>query len=174
MQSKLNNIILVGPMGSGKTTIGKGLSEVLSLDFFDSDHEIEARAGAEIAWIFDVEGEVGFRDREEQVIDDLSQMQGIVMATGGGAVLREINRQNLAARGLVFHLDSSLEKLYARTHKDKKRPLLQSADPRKVLKDLKEKRAPLYQEIEDYRISTDRQNATAVVRQIMRQINKRK
>ena len=96
------------------------------------------------------------------------------MATGGGAVLRESNRQNLAARGIVFHLDSSLEKLYARTHKDKKRPLLQSADPRKVLKDLKAKRAPLYQEIEDFRISTDRQNASAVVRQIMRHLDKQR
>ena len=168
------NIFLVGLMAVGKSTVGRQLAAALDRPFFDSDHEIEKRAGAEIAWIFDVEGEVGFRDREEQVIDDLSQMQSIVMATGGGAVLREVNRQNLASRGMVFHLDSSLEKLYARTHKDKKRPLLQSADPRKVLKDLKEKRAPLYQEIEDYRISTDRQNATAVVRQIMRQINKRK
>ena len=102
------NIFLVGLMAVGKSTVGRQLAEVLNRPFFDSDHEIETRAGAEIAWIFDVEGEVGFRDREEQVIDDLSQMQGIVMATGGGAVLREINRQNLASRGTVFHLDLSL------------------------------------------------------------------
>ena len=108
------------------------------------------------------------------MLQELCQRSSIVLATGGGAVLRETNRKNLASRGTVFHLDSSLEKLYARTHKDKKRPLLQSEDPRKVLKDLKEKRAPLYQEVEDYRISTDRQNATAVVRQIMRHLEKRK
>ena len=168
------NIFLVGLMAVGKSTVGRQLAEALDRPFFDSDQEIEKRAGAEIAWIFDVEGEAGFRDREEQIIDDLSQMEGIVMATGGGAVLRESNRQNLAARGIVFHLDSSLEKLYARTHKDKKRPLLQSADPRKVLKDLKAKRASLYQEIEDFRISTDRQNASAVVRQIMRHLDKQR
>lgn len=168
------NIFLVGLMAVGKSTVGRQLAEALDRPFFDSDQEIEKRAGAEIAWIFDVEGEAGFRDREEQIIDDLSQMEGIVMATGGGAVLRESNRQNLAARGIVFHLDSSLEKLYARTHKDKKRPLLQSADPRKVLKDLKAKRAPLYQEIEDFRISTDRQNASAVVLQIMRHLDKQR
>ena len=144
------NIFLVGLMAVGKSTVGRQLAEALDRPFFDSDQEIEKRAGAEIAWIFDVEGEAGFRDREEQIIDDLSQMEGIVMATGGGAVLRESNRQNLAARGIVFHLDSSLEKLYAR------------------------KRAPLYQEIADFRISTDRQNASAVVRQIMRHLDKQR
>jgi shikimate kinase len=167
------NIFLVGLMAVGKSTVGRQLAEALGQPFFDSDHEIEKRAGAEIAWIFDVEGEAGFRDREEQIIDDLSQMKGIVMATGGGAVLRDSNRRNLAARGMVFHLDSSLEKLYARTHKDKKRPLLQSTDPHKVLRDLKTKRAPLYEEIEDHCISTDRQNAASVVRQILRILDKK-
>ena len=119
------NIFLVGLMAVGKSTVGKTLADTLEMPFFDSDHEIEARAGAEVSWIFDVEGETGFRDREEHVIDELSQMDGVVVATGGGAVKRSINRFHLASRGVVIHLDCPLRRLLARTRNDKKRPLLQ-------------------------------------------------
>lgn len=118
------NIFLVGLMAVGKTTIGRLLADAINWHFVDSDHVIEERAGADIPWIFDVEGEAGFRDREQAVISELSQSSGLVLATGGGAVLRIENRQALAANGVVVHLDSSLEHLVARTRKDKNRPLL--------------------------------------------------
>ncbi len=118
------NIFLVGLMAVGKTTIGRLLADAIHWHFVDSDHVIEERAGADIPWIFDVEGEAGFRDREQSVIAELSQSSGLVLATGGGAVLRVENRQMLAANGVVVHLDSSLEHLVARTRKDKNRPLL--------------------------------------------------
>lgn len=118
------NIFLVGLMAVGKTTIGRLLADAINWHFVDSDHVIEERAGADIPWIFDVEGEAGFRDREQAVIAELSQSSGLVLATGGGAVLRIENRQALAANGVVVHLDSSLEHLVARTRKDKNRPLL--------------------------------------------------
>ena len=119
------NIYLVGLMAVGKSTVGRLLAEALHLPFYDTDEEIEARAGAEVAWIFDVEGEEGFRDREEQVIDELTQLDGAVLATGGGAIKREANRRHLAGRGIVIHLDCTLKRLLVRTRKDKKRPLLQ-------------------------------------------------
>ena len=109
-------------MAVGKSTIGRVLAQSLGREFFDSDQVIEERAGAPIAWIFDVEGEQGFRDREQAVIDELTRKEGIVMATGGGAVLRETNRNALAGRGCVVHLDSSVERLVERTCRDKKRP----------------------------------------------------
>lgn len=115
------NIFLVGPMGVGKTTIGRSLAKELSLEFIDSDQEIEERAGADISWIFDVEGEEGFRDRESQVIDDLTQRSRILLATGGGSILREINRQRLSSRGVVIFLDTSLELQIKRTQRDRKR-----------------------------------------------------
>lgn len=118
------NIFLVGLMAVGKTTIGRLLADAINWQFVDSDHVIEERAGADIPWIFDVEGEVGFRDREQAVIAELSQTSGLVLATGGGAVLRVENRQALATNGVVVHLDSSLDHLVARTRKDKNRPLL--------------------------------------------------
>ena len=131
------NVFLIGLMAVGKSTVGRRLASTLDRQFVDSDDEIERRAGAAISWIFDVEGEEGFRDREQQVIDDLSQRQGIVLATGGGAVLREINRQRLSQRGVVVHLHSPLKRLLARTKNDRNRPLLQTANPKKVLKILR-------------------------------------
>ena len=112
------NIFLVGLMAVGKSTVGRQLADALAMPFFDADQEVERRAGAEISWIFDVEGEQGFRDREATVIDDLTQRQGIVLATGGGAILREENRRHLAERGIVIHLDSPIEKIIARTRRD--------------------------------------------------------
>lgn len=161
------NIFLVGLMAVGKSTVGRALADALDVPFFDSDHEIEARAGAEIAWIFDVEGEPGFRDREEQVIDDLSQMQGVVVATGGGAIKRDVNRQRMAARGIVVHLDCPLKKLLARTANDKRRPLLQGDNRAQVLEDLMRERGPLYSEIADYRFVSGDQSAKQLARRII-------
>ena len=157
-------------MAVGKTTVGRLLAEALKLEFIDSDHEIEARAGADTSWIFDMEGEVGFRDREVQVIDDLTQRSGIVLATGGGAVLREENRRALAARGVVLHLDSPLDRLVERTRRDKRRPLLQKGAVRATLGALMKDRAPLYAEVRDYRFVTDRQSAKVLVKQIVKRL----
>ncbi len=161
------NIILVGLMAVGKSTVGRLLAQLLDFVFYDSDQVIEERAGAPISWIFDVEGEVGFRDREEHVLDDLTQQQGIVLATGGGAVLRPSNRKVLANRGIVVHLDSPLDRLVQRTRRDRKRPLLQQGNPRATLARLQKEREPLYREIADYRFVTDRQGPKALARQIV-------
>ncbi len=146
LNSHPRRVFLVGPMGVGKTTIGKLLARELGLKFIDCDHEIERRCGANIPWIFDVEGEEGFRDRETQVVEDLTKEDGLLVATGGGAVLRQENRAALK-RGIVVHLDTDIELLVKRTAKDKKRPLLQNADPRSVLRRIKQDRDPLYQEV---------------------------
>ena len=140
-------LFLVGPMGVGKTTIGRILARELGLRFVDSDQEIERRSGAAIAWIFDVEGEEGFRERETQMIEELSQQDGILLATGGGAVLRAENRAYLHERGIVVHLDTEVDLLVKRTAKDKKRPLLRTGDPRKILETIKRDRDPLYREV---------------------------
>jgi shikimate kinase len=160
------NIILVGLMAVGKSTVGRLLAQSLGFAFYDSDHVVEERAGAPISWIFDVEGEVGFRDREEHVLGDLTEQHGIVLATGGGAVLRAANRKVLANRGIVVHLDSSLDRLVQRTRRDRKRPLLQQGNPRETLARLQSEREPLYREIADYRFVTDRQGPKALARQI--------
>jgi shikimate kinase len=157
-------------MAVGKSTVGRMLADELQMPFYDSDHEIEARAGAEVSWIFDVEGEAGFREREEHVIDDLSQMHGVVVATGGGAVKSAANRANLAARGVVIHLDCSLNRLLARTQKDKKRPLLQGDDREAVLRKLICERGPLYSEISDYRFVSDEQAARTLVQKIVKRL----
>ena len=160
------NIYLVGLMAVGKSTVGRTLAARLGYDFYDSDHVIEERAGANIGWIFDVEGEEGFRERETAVLADLTLLEGIVLATGGGAVLREENRRMLSARGVVIHLDSPLERLLERTDKDKKRPLLSSGNPREILSRLARERGPLYAEIADFRFVTDRQSPKALARAI--------
>ncbi len=162
------NIFLIGPMGAGKSTIGKYLSEMLHMDLYDSDQEIERRIGADIAWVFDVEGEEGFRKREEQVISDLSEMQGIVLATGGGAIKSSLTRNRLSARGIVVYLETPIEKQLARTQRDKRRPLLQTEEPpREVLTRLAEEREPLYREIADYVVRTDELTAKQVATQIV-------
>jgi shikimate kinase len=160
------NIYLVGLMAVGKSTVGRMLAARLGYDFYDSDHVIEERAGANVSWIFDVEGEAGFRERETAVIAELTLLEGVVLATGGGAVLREVNRRMLASRGIVIHLDSPLERLLERTEKDKKRPLLSQGDPRETLSRLARERGPLYAEIADYRFVTDRQSPKALARAI--------
>jgi shikimate kinase len=141
------NVFLVGPMGSGKTTIGRQLSDILHQEFVDSDHEIEARTGANIPWIFDVEGEDGFRLREEAVIDTLTQRNNIVLSTGGGAIMREANRRHLHDRGMVVYLQTPVELQLERTARDRNRPLLQTGNPRQKLTELLALREPFYREI---------------------------
>lgn len=164
------NIFLVGPMGAGKSTIGRHLADELHLEFYDSDQEIERRTGADIAWIFDLEGEDGFRKREENVINDLTDMQGIVLATGGGSVVSKAIRNRLSARGIVVYLQTTIDKQVARTQRDKRRPLLQNDDPEQVLRDLAEERNPMYEEVADYIVDTDDQSARAVANQIINKI----
>ena len=172
VSSNPGRIFLVGPMGVGKTTIGRMLARELSLDFVDCDHEIEKRCGAAIAWIFDVEGEAGFRERETHMLDELTQQNRILLATGGGAVLKQENRRFLKDRGIVVHLDTSVDLLVKRTAKDKKRPLLQNRDPRQVLKKIKQDRDPLYQEIADIRVFVGDNSARKTVNQILQEITK--
>lgn len=154
-------------MAVGKSTIGRMLAQQLGYSFYDTDNVIEERAGADVAWIFDVEGEEGFRDRETQVLDELSNLEGVVVATGGGSVLRSCNRKMLSSRGCVVHLDSPLERLLERTQKDRKRPLLQTGDPAGTLGRLQKEREPLYQEVADYHFVTDRQGPKQLVRAIV-------
>ncbi|MCK8046277.1 MULTISPECIES: shikimate kinase AroK [Shewanella] len=164
------NIFLVGPMGAGKSTIGRHLAQMLHLEFHDSDQEIESRTGADIAWVFDVEGEEGFRNRETQVVADLTEKQGIVLATGGGSIQSKEIRNNLSARGIVVYLETTIDKQVARTQRDKRRPLLQVEDPREVLENLAEVRNPLYEEIADVIVKTDEQSAKVVANQIIEQL----
>ncbi len=166
------NIFLVGPMGAGKSTIGRELAEKLHLDFYDSDQEIERRTGADIAWVFDLEGEEGFRKREEGVINDLTEKQGIVLATGGGSVISRQIRNRLSARGIVVYLETTIDKQVARTQRDRRRPLLQtSEEPRKVLERLAIERNPLYEEIADIIVPTDDQSAKVVANKIIERID---
>ena len=164
------NIFLVGPMGAGKTSIGRQLAEALGMDFFDSDHEIEARSGATIPWIFDVEGEDGFRKREQTMIDELSQRQNIVLATGGGAVLSEANRNYLKTRGTVIYLSASIDLLLERTQRDRNRPLLQTENPRARLEELMQIREPLYREVADIVLETDNSSIRHTVNRIIKQL----
>ena len=161
-------------MGAGKSTIGRHLAQQLHMEFFDSDTVIEERTGADISWVFDVEGEEGFRVREESVINDLTQEQGIVLATGGGSVISRESRNRLSARGIVVYLETTIEKQLARTQRDKKRPLLQTDEaPRKVLEDLAAERNPMYEEVADYTVRTDDQSAKVVANQIIKMLEER-
>ena len=159
-------------MGAGKSTIGRHIADQLHLEFFDSDNEIERRTGADIAWVFDIEGEDGFRRREETVITDLTEMQGIVLAIGGGSVVSKEVRNKLSARGIVVYLETPIEKQVARTQRDKRRPLLQTKEePQSVLERLAEERNPLYQEVADFVVRTDEQSAKVVANQIIEKLN---
>jgi shikimate kinase len=165
------NIYLVGPMGAGKTTVGRHLAELLGRPFVDSDHEIETRTGASIPWIFEKEGETGFRLREESVIDALTQKTGIVLATGGGAVGREQNRYFLKQRGIVIYLYTSVEMQLARTARDRNRPLLQTANPEKKLAELLALRDPLYREVAHYVVPTSDGSARDLAQKIIQLIS---
>lgn len=165
-----SNLILVGPMGAGKTTIGRLLAAELSRDFYDTDHEIQKRCGADIPWIFDVEGEEGFRQRETQMIRELSARNGLVIATGGGAVLREENRQMLREGGIVIYLCITVEQQLKRTARDRNRPLLQRADREQVLRDMYHQRDPLYRATADIIVRSERRGPRSVARNIVRQV----
>ena len=165
--SRPRRLFLVGPMGVGKTTIGKMLANELGLRFVDCDQEIEHRAGANIAWIFDVEGESGFRIRESHVLDELTQEDRVLVATGGGAVLKDENRSYLKERGIVVHLDTAVDLLVKRTAYDKKRPLLQNGNPRAILEKIKKDRDPLYREVSDVRVFVGDNSSRKAVSQIL-------
>jgi shikimate kinase len=166
------NILLICPMGAGKSTIGREIADRLHLEFFDSDQEIERRTGADIAWVFDLEGEEGFRKREETVIEDLSEKQGIVLATGGGSVISTNVRNRLSARGIVVYLETTIDKQVARTQRDRRRPLLQTAEkPRTVLENLAVERNPLYEDIADIIVQTDDQSAKVVAHKIIERLD---
>lgn len=168
----LPNLFLIGPMGAGKSTIGRLLAAELARDFVDSDHAIQNRCGADIPWIFDVEGEVGFRQREVQMIDELTRRSPIVLATGGGAVLREENRRMLRERGTVIYLMTTVEQQLKRTAKDRNRPLLQCENREQVLYDMYAKRDPLYRSTADVSVRTDRRSPRAVVNEILRRVQR--
>jgi len=168
MQSKINNIILVGPMGSGKTTIGRRLSERLNLDFFDSDHEIVNTTGVSIDHIFDVEGEKGFRTRESDVLKKLFSMPNIVLATGGGAVILKENRELMKKASSIIYLSSSVDQILRRTAKSKTRPLLEkSNNRRKTITDIVEARDPLYREVSSHIIVTNGKKLNEVIDEII-------
>jgi shikimate kinase len=167
---RLNNIFIIGPMGAGKSTIGRQLAEALSFRFEDSDLEIQRRTGVDIPTIFEYEGEEGFRNREQQVIADLTAQEGLVLATGGGSILRDVNRQNLAARGVVIYLHCSPEQQYARTSRDRNRPLLHTEDPLERLRGLMAEREPLYRSVADLVVSTEKRGTASVVKEIHRRL----
>ena len=161
------SFFLTGPMGAGKSTIGRQLSKQLGLPFHDSDHEIEARTGVDIPLIFELEGEAGFRKRECIVIDELTRQPGIVLATGGGAILDPANREHLSSRGKVIYLHASVSQQLKRTRMDRNRPLLQTDNPRARLEDLMATRDPLYREIASLVIDTDGMRVRDVVNKIV-------
>lgn len=157
------NIFFVGLMGAGKTTIGRLLAKHLDKTFYDTDHEIERRTGVNIPLIFEVEGEAGFRKREVAIIEELSQMQNIVLATGGGAVLLQENRDNLKKHGTVVYLRANVHELWQRTRNDKNRPLLQTENPRAKLEQLFAERDPLYTDVASIVVDTGGQPVNAIV-----------
>ncbi|WP_423823153.1 shikimate kinase AroK [Salinisphaera sp. SPP-AMP-43] len=165
------NIYLVGPMGAGKTTVGRRIAELKGMSFVDSDHEVEKRTGVDISFIFDMEGEAGFRKREREMIAELSEQPNTVMATGGGAVLEASTRDLLSARGVVVYLETSLEQQLARTRKSADRPLLAgSEDLETTLTQLMEERDPLYRSIADVVVATGDQQARKLAREIVEQL----
>ena len=165
---KPRNVFLIGPMGAGKTTVGKILADELGLDFLDTDKEIEERTGADIGWIFDVEGEEGFRKREAAMLDELTERNGVLIATGGGIVLREDNRKRLVSRGTVVYLDAPLDQQVERTSRDRNRPLLQDGEPRDILEGMAEERDPLYREVADFVFRADKRSARVLATEIVK------
>jgi len=163
---KSDNIFFIGLMGAGKTTIGRLIAKQLNKEFYDSDHEIEVRTGVKIPLIFELEGEEGFRKREKLMIEELSQLDNIVLATGGGAVLLQENREHLKNNGQVIYLRAHVHDLWLRTRHDKSRPLLQGVDLRQKLEQLYIARDPLYTELAHFIVDTGRQSANEITHQI--------
>ncbi len=159
-------------MGAGKTTIGRLVAKRLDKDFYDSDHEIESRTGADIPWIFEIEGEEGFRKRETTIITELCELENIVLSTGGGVILSQDNCKQLKDNGIVIYLKSSAEKLLKRIQTDKRRPLLQTDDKLGRIRDILKEREPMYESLADEIIMTDRQTVNQIVKQILNKIKK--
>jgi len=170
MNPHKDNIFLIGPMGSGKTTIGQRLANLLDLEFLDCDHELEAVTGASVSLIFDVEGEEGFRTRETRMLEELTERSGVLIATGGGVILREENRKMLSERGTVVYLRTSVSQQLRRLSRDKSRPLLQTADRRAKLTRLAEERNPLYLEIADIEFPARNRGLDTVATELERSI----
>ena len=164
-----SNVFLIGPMGSGKTAVGRQLARLLDCPFYDSDQEVEQRTGADIPLIFEREGEAGFRRREREVIEELARRHGIVLATGGGAILDADTRRDLAARGWVVYLEASVAQQAARAARTRNRPLLHDTDPVVRLGELIRMREPLYREIADLVISTNNRKVGSVAEHIARE-----
>jgi shikimate kinase len=168
-----SNVYLVGMMGAGKTTVGRVIAKRLKLRFFDSDHEIEQRCGVKIPVIFEIEGEAGFRSREAHTLAELTELEGVVLATGGGAVLSATNRQRLAARGTVVYLRARPEDLYERVSHDRNRPLLATNDPLTRLRELYAERDPLYAEVAHVVMETGAQSVQALARALIEKLEER-
>ena len=162
------NIFIVGPMGSGKSTVGKIISDELFLDFFYTDDVIETRTGASIDWIFDLEGESGFRKRESEMLDEMVKRNSIVLSTGGGIVLESANRELLSSRGTVFYLSTPISVQVERTAKDKDRPLLKNGDPEKILSKLHDERKEFYKSVSDHIIETENKSSQEVASEIIK------
>ena len=170
METTLKNIVLVGPMGSGKTTVGRRLAQELDQDFFDTDHEIIDKTGVTIDHIFDIEGEEGFRERETKILENLCQMSNIILATGGGIVILPKNRKILKNAGLVVYLSSSIDQLLRRTAKSKTRPLLEnSTDREKTITELVEARDVYYREVASIVVDTTGKKLHEVINIIIRE-----
>ena len=165
------NLVLVGPMGAGKTSVGKLLAQHLKLEFVDADRELEARCGADIPWIFDIEGEAGFRARETEVLADLCHRQGILLATGGGAVLLEENRVRLRQAGIVIYLSASEDQIYQRVSKDSHRPLLMVDNPRQAISRIMAQREPLYRDVANLVVSSsDNESPASMANRLYKQL----
>jgi shikimate kinase len=166
MQSGKRSIYLIGPTGSGKTAVGRQLARITGLKFLDSDHEIEKRTGVEISYIFEKEGEKGFRRREADMIRELTGLGGVILATGGGAVLAKRNRDLLADNGVVVYLQTGISEQLKRTGRSRKRPLLNRADPRQVLEEMARIRRPLYQSLADIELDTSNKRVRVVAEEL--------
>ena len=167
LMTKSENIYLVGLMGAGKTTIGRQLAKALSIPFYDSDKAIEERTGVDIPTIFEFEGEEGFRDREQKMLQQLAELKGIVLATGGGAILREQNRELLKNNGFIVYLQCSVERILERTRRDTQRPLLKTENPKERIEHLFLQREPLYLACADFKIDTGIHQSKEVVEKIL-------
>src|SRR5208282_5851455 len=166
------NIFLIGPMGSGKSAVGRHLARLFHLTFYDSDADIEAKTGVDIPFIFEKEGEAGFRMREKESIDRLTRLESIVLATGGGAVIDPDNRRALAERGVVVYLATSIDQQLERTRHGRHRPLLNDTDPEQRLQELMQRRALLYAQIADFTVSTDGRRVQLVAEEIHHEIKR--
>ncbi len=168
--SSIGNIFLIGPTGAGKTTIGRRVARRFDLSFLDLDDEIERRTGADIALIFDIEGETGFRQRESALLDELTQRHEVLLATGGGAVLADINRQHLTQRGLVVYLETPVDRQIDRLHRDKRRPLLQKPNRNEILEKMATVRNPIYEQAADLTIHSEPVSVARMARRVVRRI----